>query len=229
MKKKLNLILKASLTLLLLPLMFSGCGEPPLACFSVQSKLVDLNFPVPFDNCSQFQQEGYLWDFGDGATSSVVNPTHKFITQGEFLVSLTSLGKNTDNDDVFTDIIRVGDRILNTINVTSLPADNNGTPWDAADDPDVKIMFVDGNGTVAFTTPIQADVPLPSTIVFQETSGTVELTPEEWTIIVADDDAGTIDTMAVFNVDLATFEPTDAMTVPLADTDAAVDILYTIN
>ncbi len=230
MKKKLNLFLRASLVLLLFPLMFTGCGEPPLACFSVSSKLVDQNFPVVFDNCSQFQQEGYLWDFGDGATSQVVNPTHRFISQGEYLVSITSLGKKAADNDVYTDIIRVGDRILTTINIMSLPAtDAAGNPWDANDGPDVKVMFQDAStNAIAFSTPIEADVVLPATIVFQETSSNVELLPQEWNIIIADDDAGTIDTMAVFNIDLQLFEPSADQTIGFSANGASVDVLYTL-
>lgn len=36
----------------------------------------------------------YLWDFGDGATSSLVNPTHAYASAGSYTVSLTV----TDND-----------------------------------------------------------------------------------------------------------------------------------
>ncbi len=231
MKRKINLLLKATLALLVLPLMFTGCGEPPLACFSVPSKLVDQNAAVAFDNCSQFQQDGYLWDFGDGATSSVVNPTHKFISQGEFLVSLTSLGKNADNNDVITDIIRVGDRVLNTINITNLPATNPaGGEWDAAGDgPDVKVLFVDGEtNTVAYTSSLNADVTLPATLVFQESAANVDLAPQDWDIIIVDDDAGTLDTMATFSIDLATWEPSDNQTIGFSATDVAMDILYTL-
>ncbi len=229
MKNKVNLFLKASLALLLLPLMFSGCGEPPLACFSVQSKLVDQNFPVPFDNCSQFQQAGYLWDFGNGATSSVVNPTHKFITQGEFLVSLTSLGNKSENDDIFTDIIRVGQRFLNTVNVTSLPADNNGADWDAdLSGPDVKILFRNEANTIVVESDPQNDVTLPATLVFQ-TTGNIELTPENWDFIILDvDDNMTADTMAQYTLDLNTWEPGDNMTIGLGDGSSALDILYTL-
>lgn len=235
MKKKFNLFLKASLALLLLPLLFTGCGEPPLACFSVPSKLVDQNAGVVFDNCSQFQQEGYLWDFGDGATSSVVNPTHRFIAQGEYLVSLTSLGKKEADNDVYTDIIRVGDRVLTTINITNLPTLNkNGDPWDAADGPDVQILFEDATtNTITYSTGIEEDVTLPATIVFTSTGSNIDLLPREWNIIIVDDDAGTLDTMGVASVDLETFEPSDDKTIPLSDASnsngtATWDILYSL-
>jgi|GEM_PF-2115354 len=231
MKKRLNLFTKAIFALLLFPALFSGCGEDPLACFDVPSKLVDQNFPVPFDNCSQFQQEGYLWDFGDGSTSSTINPTHKFITQGEYLVSLTSLGKKADNNDVITDIIRVGKRILNTINITNLPATkDNGDPWDAADGPDVKVMFEDlTTNTVVYTTSIESDVALPATIVFQEATSNAELMPREWKITVADDDGGSFEVMGEFTIDLNDYEPTDEQTINFNDTQTAMSLIYSLN
>lgn len=231
MKKRLNLLAKAVFALLIFPAFFSGCGEDPLACFDVPSKLVDQNFPVPFDNCSQFQQEGYTWDFGDGSSSSTINPTHKFITQGEYLVSLTSLAKNSENNDVVTDIIRVGSRILNTINITNLPATkDNGDPWDAADGPDIKVMFEDlTTNTIAYTTSIESDVSLPATIVFSEASSNVDLLPREWKITIADDDGATFEIMGEFTIDLNTYEPTDEQTINFNDTESAISLIYSLN
>ncbi|MEQ1893933.1 MAG: DNRLRE domain-containing protein, partial [Planctomycetota bacterium] len=49
--------------------------------------------PVPFSpelvNCAPLDAEAYLWDFGDGSSSSERTPTHTWTTPGRYSVSLT--------------------------------------------------------------------------------------------------------------------------------------------
>ena len=51
--------------------------------FSVDRYVVD------FDNNTELSST-YLWDFGDGSTTTVKHPTHTYETPGNFIVSLTS-------------------------------------------------------------------------------------------------------------------------------------------
>jgi PKD repeat protein len=44
---------------------------------------------VYFDNLSQDAQS-YLWNFGDGSTSTQVNPTHQYLAEGQYVVTLTA-------------------------------------------------------------------------------------------------------------------------------------------
>ncbi len=44
-------------------------------------------------NSSTVNAESYLWDFGDGTTSSQKNPTHVYIKNGAYVVTLTAKGK----------------------------------------------------------------------------------------------------------------------------------------
>lgn len=57
----------------------------PTANFTTQ--VADLN--VTFTNTSQ-NATTYAWDFGDGTTSSVVDPTHEYTQPGSYQVKLTS-------------------------------------------------------------------------------------------------------------------------------------------
>ena len=72
--------------------------DMPKADFSFSS---DNNFLAPttvsFNNDSQ-SSSSYLWDFGDGQTSTLENPTHKFDTPGNYIVSLTA--KSNAGEDV---------------------------------------------------------------------------------------------------------------------------------
>lgn len=206
----------------------TGCEDPPEACFSVEATLIDQNFPIDFHNCSVFQQKGYQWDFGDGTTSQVVFPTHTFTEQGEYLVSLTSLGNNSQQDDTYSEILKVGKRILGTITIESLPADNNGTPWDAGDDPDVAVYFARG-GTILHQTATATDHPVTNLLIIDETASHVDLIPDVWDIIIADvDGVGVFDTMAVFTIDLNAYVPNDQQKIDDDLSNAAFNLLYTL-
>lgn len=56
-----------------------------------------------FTNTSQ-NATSYLWDFGDGNTSTEVNPTHVYWENGEFTVTLTATSDNCGND-TFNDVV----------------------------------------------------------------------------------------------------------------------------
>jgi PKD repeat protein/Zn-dependent protease len=61
----------------------------------------------------------YLWDFGDGSSSTEQNPTHTYATNGKYTVSLTvtnSLGQDTKT---LPDLIAVGDPPVPHFSVSS--------------------------------------------------------------------------------------------------------------
>jgi gliding motility-associated-like protein len=47
---------------------------------------------INFTNTSLMCPTGYVWDFGDGATSSLTNPSHTYTTAGTYNVMLTANG-----------------------------------------------------------------------------------------------------------------------------------------
>lgn len=51
-------------------------------------------------SASTFTPNTYLWDFGDGSTSTATNPSHTYITQGTYYTTLTV----TDNNGCKSDI-----------------------------------------------------------------------------------------------------------------------------
>jgi len=83
--------------LFILPLLvvaFISCKEDPetkqnlTACFDYSPK-TDLNngIELTFTNCSQ-NAVSYLWDFGDGTTSTIIEPKHIFSNGGSYKVIL---------------------------------------------------------------------------------------------------------------------------------------------
>jgi PKD repeat protein len=61
-------------------------GGPPIADFDLAVN----NLTVNFTNLSLNASNGFLWDFGDGNTSTLQNPMHDYGLQGLYEVSLTA-------------------------------------------------------------------------------------------------------------------------------------------
>jgi len=80
----------------------------------------------------------WLWDFGDGDTSNVQNPSHEYSTEGTYTVSLTVTEADSDSDTkTRTNYITVGD--------TMPSADFSATPL-SGDDP-LTVIFTDASSS----------------------------------------------------------------------------------
>lgn len=75
---------------------------PPEISFTanVVSGVVPFGVAFTVDTSAGGTPTSYLWDFGDGATSSQKNPTHSYATAGVYTVSLTAT--NTKGSDTAT-------------------------------------------------------------------------------------------------------------------------------
>ncbi len=61
---------------------------PPIANFTFAGQAVCDNGLIVFADASQYA-ETWLWDFGDGTSSNLQNPTHAYSTAGTYTVTLT--------------------------------------------------------------------------------------------------------------------------------------------
>ncbi len=67
----------------------SACAEvAPLASFAVTPRAPVAGVPVTFEDNSS-NAMSYLWNFGDGTTSTLSNPTHTYNTPGRYTITLT--------------------------------------------------------------------------------------------------------------------------------------------
>lgn len=63
--------------------------KSPVASFTVDKQVGDEPVTVTFSNNSSGTISSYFWDFGDGVTSSLANPSHTFNSLGKYTVKLT--------------------------------------------------------------------------------------------------------------------------------------------
>jgi len=68
----------------------------PKADFSLDKPAVKRGESINFSNSSQ-NAASYLWDFGDGSTSSEMDPTHSYENYGSYTVMLTASNDNETN------------------------------------------------------------------------------------------------------------------------------------
>jgi hypothetical protein len=81
-------------------------GDPPVAGFTYAPAAPVAGESVSFTNTTTGTAPiTYLWDFGDGATSTAEHPTHTFAAAGSYVVTLTAT--NDFGEDTYTETIVV--------------------------------------------------------------------------------------------------------------------------
>lgn len=89
MKRTVNYLLG----LVAVAIMFS-CSEdadPPIADFGFEAA-EDNSYEIHFSSQAQ-NVNSYMWDFGDGETSTEANPVHTYTNSGDYVVMLTAKGE----------------------------------------------------------------------------------------------------------------------------------------
>ena len=87
----------------------------PTADFGTAKRKYVLGKSTTFINLSTDNPETFLWDFGDGNTSTDKNPTHTYTDLGSYTVSLTVTNEYGENTTVKTDYIKITNFGLNPI------------------------------------------------------------------------------------------------------------------
>lgn len=92
----------------------------PQARFSTSNSRVGCTIPqtINFLDNSIGSNLTYLWDFGDGSTSTQPNPSHTYTALGDYTVSLTVTDPNCSDTRIQSDYVRI-----NTVNVNFIIPD----------------------------------------------------------------------------------------------------------
>ncbi|MDD3137163.1 MAG: PKD domain-containing protein, partial [Methanoregula sp.] len=82
--------------------------EPaPIAGFTTSASTGQVPFTVTFTDTTTGNVTAYAWDFGDGSSSTVRNPTHTYLMGGTYSVALTATGPGGSNSTIQSDAISV--------------------------------------------------------------------------------------------------------------------------
>jgi len=85
--------------------------EPaPVADFTIGLATGTYPLTVGFTDLSTGVVNSYLWEFGDGETSTEQNPTHVYQSDGDYTVRLTAYGPDYSDITEKVDAIHIGDR-----------------------------------------------------------------------------------------------------------------------
>ncbi|MCF8372933.1 MAG: PKD domain-containing protein [Bacteroidales bacterium] len=99
-------MLKPKHIIFLFALGFWACSENPVACFDAEVEKAEVFQPIHFQNCSA-DSDQYEWDFGDGNTSTDVNPVHAFSDTGLFQVQLMAISDFGGSQDIYSQELRI--------------------------------------------------------------------------------------------------------------------------
>lgn len=165
-------------------------GPTPVVSFSQDRMIIETGESVTFTN-STTEAVSYLWDFGDGSTSTDESPVHTYSALGTFEVTIAATGSGGITVRETTSVV-VGQRYANSIIISSINfEDANMNPWD--DDqtgPDVLFGFAKSSETTIDLFNLgedleSSDLPLGGTI---DMEGGMAFTDEAWVFLFIDND-----------------------------------------
>lgn len=81
-------------------------GPPPFVDFTVDTTVACAFGGVTFTNLS-FPSDAWLWDFGDGTTSTARNPTHAYSDTGTYSITLTAFNNGCSQNITKTQLVSV--------------------------------------------------------------------------------------------------------------------------
>ena len=198
-------------------------NAPPNASFTATPQVANPGVPVNFTSTSS-DPEGnitaYLWDFGDGTTSTAVSPSHAYALAGTYVVSLTVTDNMTLSDTTTQSVQMVNQPpVASLVFLPGLPDTNASITFNGSGsiDPDgiitnYRFDFGDGafaNGTAAVVTHAYA---LPGTYLV--------------TLNVTDDDGSTDSQLRGVLVRLPNAPPLAVATVDSPNGNLSTSFLF---
>jgi uncharacterized protein (TIGR02145 family) len=104
-----------------------AAGSAPVAAFTANTTNITAGSSVSFTDQSENEPTSWNWNFGDGTTHTVQNPTHNYAEAGTYTVSLkvtNNYGNNTSTKNNYITVTTIGTAPIaaftaNTTNITA--------------------------------------------------------------------------------------------------------------
>jgi PKD repeat protein len=201
----------------------NAVNTPPTAAATVTPENGKVPLPVQFDSTGSGDLDGtvtYLWDFGDGNTSTDASPSHVYTSAGTFIATLTV----TDDDGATATASVTVERVLNlfpTAAASATPDSGKGPLTVALSSAGT----VDTDGTVASYSWDFGDGSPAST----EENPTHEFAPsaDPYTVtLTVTDDSGDADTATVQVVSALNVAPVAVANSDVSAGNAPLDVAF---
>jgi len=187
-----------------------GCSEEdpllplPEVNFETEPEIIEVGKPVLFENLTT-NASSYKWDFGDGQTSTAINPTITYDESGSFTITLVAFTDDNQSDSLSREI-DVGERVMKELYINGIPFLNEeDMDWDDATGlpdstkyPDLMLFLGPLNSNdpddLIITFPIVDLAPFYLPVFFTITGGDPYiLSDEDWVLEFYDFDGDNID------------------------------------
>ncbi|MDD4149598.1 MAG: PKD domain-containing protein, partial [Bacteroidales bacterium] len=123
----------------------------PIADFEANITQACGSVLVSFTDLSTYPQT-WAWEFGDGSTSNIQNPTHTYTVAGTYTVSLTVTNTGGSDTKTITDYISIGVTPMLVMSMTSeTSAGNDGTATVVAYNGATPYLYDWSNGAITST------------------------------------------------------------------------------
>jgi PKD repeat protein len=125
----------------------------PIAAFSYTGQTVT-GATITFQN-SSLNANSYSWDFGDGTSSTAVNPTKTYSISSTYTVRLTATNTSYNRTDVASQQIQItfGSVFIDQVFVDNVPfVDSLGRRWDLLTGPYLYVTIADSVHSILYTT-----------------------------------------------------------------------------
>ena len=194
--------------------------QPPVASFTGSLTTQTAGLSIGFTDTSTNTPTAWLWDFGDGSSSTLQNPSHTWTTAGPYTVSLTASNGVGPSVPAATVGITINPDTAPPTNPSSFSATANGTTrvdlaWGAS---------IDNVGVTGYTL-YRADLVDPlallgsGTLTYQDT-GLIANTTYTYTVLARDaagNPSGTAGPASATTDALPPPPPSQLILLPIAD------------
>jgi PKD repeat protein len=215
----------------------------PTANFFTDPGVVEVGLPVMFEN-QTINAATYLWEFGNGESSTEISPTTTYTERGTYTVKLTATTDDGEQSVTFEDNVEVLERYFTGYYINLFP-ENKGVDADGAIinwdidpvDPDgvfadlLVFMFAQA-ATTADNSIIDGIIESPESPLFrniEDPERPVILTNEDWVFLLDDYDGPTTgdpDLEQTENMVGFLFNPVQSPTIKSGDGTAGQISIY---